>query len=74
MVEVHRKEHETIGALLRRFTRRVQQSGILIHARKLKFYRVAPTKRVMRERALRRLERGRERERLAKLGKLASEE
>ena len=39
MVEVRRRDHETTGAMLRRFTRRVQQSGILIRARKTRFYK-----------------------------------
>lgn len=74
MVEVRRRENETVGAMLRRFTRRVQQSGILIRARKIKFYREKPTKRAMRERALRRLALAKERERLEKLGRLEEEE
>ena len=74
MVEVRRREHETVGSMLRRFTRRVQQSGILIRARKLKFYEAKPKKRVVRERALRRIKMTKERERLEKLGKLMEEE
>lgn len=70
MVEVRRKEYETAGSLLRRFTRRVQQSGVLIHTRKHRFWKSKMTKREMRERALRRIQSMRERERLAKLGKL----
>lgn len=74
MVEVRRKEHETIGAMLRRFTRRVQQSGILIRSRKERFYASAPTRRQVRERALRRIGVSKERQRLEKLGKLESRE
>jgi ribosomal protein S21 len=73
MVEVRRKEHETVGAMLRRFTRRMQRSGILISARKLKVHKPEPTKRNVRERALRRIEMTRERIRLEKLGKLEDE-
>lgn len=74
MLEIRKKENETIGSMLRRFTRGVQQSGILIRARKGKFYVPAPKKRAVRERALRRLKVLKERERLAKLGKLVEEE
>ncbi len=70
MVEVRRKEHETVGALLRRFTRRVQQSGILIQFRKQRFHSSAPTRRQVRERAFRRLRVQGERRKLEKLGKL----
>lgn len=70
MVEVRRRENETTGAMLRRFTRRVQQSGILLRARKGRFYNPKSTKRVVRERALRRIVLQKERVRLEKLGKL----
>ena len=73
MVEVKRREHETIGAMLRRFTRRVQQSGTLITARKLKFHVPKQKKRVVKEQALRRIKLTKERERLEKLGKLGRE-
>lgn len=74
MVEVRRKEGETTGAMLRRFTRRVQQSGILLEARKGRFYRSPLKKRLIRERALRRIRVAKEREKLEKLGKLKKEE
>ncbi len=69
MVEVRRRQHETVGAMLRRFTRKVQGSGILINARKNRFYAAAPSRRAVRLAALRRLGRARERMRLEKLGK-----
>ena len=74
MVEIRRKEYETAPAMLRRFTRRIQQSGILLQARKLKSYKDKPTKRAVRERALRRVKLGKERMRLEKLGKLPADE
>ena len=73
MVEVRKREHETTGAMLRRFTRRVQQSGILVQARKLKFHKGEPTKRQSREGALRRITLSKERTRLEKLGKAPPE-
>lgn len=73
MVEVRRKDKETFGALLRRFTRRVQMSGILKEARKTRFYAKAPTKIKKRDSALRRLKVTQERTRLEKLGKLREE-
>lgn len=62
-----------MGAMLRRFTRRVQQSGILIRARKMGRYEAKPTKRIVRERALRRLKMTKEKTRLEKLGKVIEE-
>ena len=73
MVEVRKRDGETTGAMLRRFTRRVQQSGILIRARRERFYVPAPTKRVVRDGALRRIKLTKERTRLDKLGKLPPE-
>lgn len=73
MVEVKRRERETTGAMLRRFTRRVQQSGVLLNARKKRFYKAKPTKHTVRESALRRLVIQKERRKLEKLGKLKDE-
>ncbi len=73
MVEVKRRERETTGAMLRRFTRRVQQSGVLLNARKKRFYKGKPTKRTIRDSALRRIGIKKERAILEKLGKLKDE-
>ena len=70
MVQVRKREGETSGAMLRRFTRRVQQSGVLLESRHRRFYKNSSTKREMRARALRRIKVASERTRLAKLGKL----
>lgn len=70
MAEIRRKEHETMPAMLRRFTRSVQQSGVLLQARKTRFYSSKLTKRKVREKALRKIKATKERERLEKLGKL----
>lgn len=74
MVEVRKRDHETTAAMLRRFTRRVQQSGILVQARKLKSHRGGITKRQSREGALRRIMLAKERVRLEKLGKAPPED
>ncbi len=72
-VEVQKREKESVQSLLRRFSRRVQQSGILIRARRGRFYIPLPTKRQKKLSALRRLEIQKEREKLYKLGKLDHE-
>jgi len=38
VVEVIKKESESLASLLRRFNRQVQQSGLLVEARKIRFY------------------------------------
>ena len=74
MVYVKRKDRETTAAMLRRFTRRVQQSGVLLRARKTRFYLKKQSKRSQREKALRRITLAKERERLAKLGRAPEDE
>lgn len=37
MIEVRKKERESSENLIRRFSRRVQQSGVLVRARKTRF-------------------------------------
>lgn len=74
MVYVKRKDRETTMSLLRRFSRRVQASGVLIRARKNRFYEPELSKRERRERALRRRAILREQERLVKLGRIREPE
>jgi len=54
MVEVKRKPNESVGSLMRRFNRFVQQSGVLLNARRGRFYVKAKTKRQSKASALRR--------------------
>ncbi|MCK4799530.1 30S ribosomal protein S21, partial [Candidatus Parcubacteria bacterium] len=37
MIEVKKKDNESIGSLLRRFSKKVQQSGLLLQARSSRF-------------------------------------
>lgn len=69
-IGVRRKEKETTGSLLRRFTRKIQQSGLLIHVRKAMFHQRPKSKRKVRESALRREQLKKARERLIKEGLL----
>lgn len=74
MVEVQKKDHETASSLVRRFSRRIQQSGILLRSRKLRFYNRKPSKTQRREAAMRRIKKQSEYERLVKLGKIDEKE
>jgi ribosomal protein S21 len=65
-----KKEKETTGALLRRFSKNVQQSGILLEARKVRFHSKKPNRRARKASALRRLELKKEYDLLKKLGRL----
>lgn len=70
MIEVKKKEGESVESLLRRFTKKVQQSGVLIRAKKGRFYSSPKTKREVREDAMRRKLINERREYLRKIGKL----
>ena len=74
MVFVRRKENETLGALMRRFTRRVQLSGVLLNARKRKHYTSEPNRRMRRDSALRKIHAQKRLAWLDKLGRLNKKE
>ncbi len=69
MVEVKRKDNESFENLLRRFNRKVQQSGVLIRARKTRFFEPGKSRNLIRSAAQRRGEMKAVREELKKLGK-----
>lgn len=70
MVEVKKKDGESFEGLLRRFNRKIQQSGVLVRARKIRFYEPGKSRNLLREDALRRNVNREKREELKKLGKL----
>lgn len=68
--QIQKKERETNQALIRRFTRRLKDSGIIIEAKKSQFRRKEKSA-VMRKRAvLRKLEKQKEYVKLQKLGRV----
>lgn len=69
-MEVKRKPNESIGSLMRRFSRLVQQSHLLINAKKSKHFEKKPTERVEKNRAIMREELRSLRKKLERLGKL----
>ena len=69
-MEVKKKEGEAVGALIYRFNKKIQQSGILKESKKRRFTD-RPVSRIKRRlSALHRAERAKEVARLKKLGKL----
>jgi ribosomal protein S21 len=68
--EVKRKKGETFESFIRRFTKRMQQSGKLIQARKIRYHEHAKSRNLRRASALRRHTISEEREYLKKVGKL----
>lgn len=72
-IEVKKRQGENTRSLLRRFSRRIQQSGVLIRARKARFYEKERSKREKRESAIRRERIKSEKDKLKKLGLLEEE-
>lgn len=69
-IEFRKQDKETTGSLLRRFSKKVQQSGILIQAKKGRFYKKPKTHRQIQASALRREQIRKERRKLIKMGLL----
>ena len=69
-IEVKKQERETIQSLIRRFQKIVQQSGLLVQARKTRFRKRQKSEQMKKRAALRREELKKEYDRLRKLGKL----
>jgi len=70
MVEVRRREKESTGSLLRRFTRKVQQSRVLLEARSHVHRSRAKSKTKKKKDALRRIVKRKHYDHLRKLGKI----
>ena len=73
MAEVKRKQNESVGSLMRRFNRFVQQSGVLVKAKKSKFRVKKMTKRKEKMSAIMGMHLSALRRRLEKLGKYDEE-
>ncbi len=69
MIEVRKKERETPESLIRRFSRRVQQSGVLMRARRIRFWQEGKSKREKRLEALYKVKIRKEIDKFKKLGK-----
>ena len=72
-MEVKRKPNESTGSLMRRFSRLVQQSKILVNAKKARYAQKNPTERVLKNRAIMREQLRALRKRLERLGQFDEE-
>jgi len=70
VLEVKKKERETAQSLIRRFTRALKESGILIRARKTRFKKREKSEQMKKRAALRREEMREEYDKLRKMGEL----
>ncbi len=73
MIEVKKKDNESVGSLLRRFSRKVQQSGLLLQARSSRFQEREKSRTERRKSALRRNQIVAQKDKDRKLGKLEEE-
>ena len=69
MVEVKKKDNESFESMLRRFNRKIQQSGVLIRARKTRFFQPEKSRNLQKVAARRRSQIRVEKEELKKMGK-----
>jgi small subunit ribosomal protein S21 len=69
LVEVKKKDNESFDSLLRRFNRKIQQSGVLIRARKTRFFDPPKSRNLQKVAARRRSVIKAEKEELRKQGK-----
>jgi ribosomal protein S21 len=70
VLEVQKRDNENSEGLIRRFSRVVQQSGVLLQAKKVRYHEKKKSKMKVREEAQRRGELQAERDRLIKLGEI----
>ncbi len=70
VLEVKKQPKETTQSLIRRFTKNIQQSGILLEARKIQFKKREKSRQMKKRTALRREKLKKKYERLKKLGKI----
>jgi ribosomal protein S21 len=73
MIEVRKKDKETTESLMRRFSRRIQQSGVLVRARRTRFKNEEKSKTEKRQEALYKVKIRKEIGKLKKLGKFDDE-
>lgn len=70
MLEVKRKDNESFESLMRRFSKKLLQSGRIIQAKKIQYHIKPLNKRAQKLKALRREDIKDKREYLRKIGKL----
>jgi len=73
VVEVKRKKNETFEALVRRFGKKIQQSGRILQSRKIRYYAGKKNKTAVRTAAARRDNITEKREYLKKIGQLVED-
>jgi len=73
VTNVKRKERESLEAMLRRFNRKVQESGLVLHARNIRFHEPEKSPKQRKKQAIRKQMIREQFNYLRKVGKLADE-
>ncbi len=73
MAEAKRKKGETFESFLRRFNKKMMQSGKVLQAKKIRFLEKEPNKNLSKKLALRRQSIKAKKEFLKKIGKLSDD-
>lgn len=71
VIEVKKTGSESSASVMRRFSRRVRESGIIKHVKSNRYNDRKLSDFVMKKNALKRIEKGQEYAKLKKLGKIA---
>jgi len=74
VLEVKRKEGESVDSLIRRFSKKVQQSGIILRTKKRQYFDPGKNKSEQRVDAIRRQQIRERKEYLRKTGQLTDED
>jgi ribosomal protein S21 len=74
MVEVRKRERESVESMIRRFTRRIQKSEVLVEARASRFLTKNKSKTKSRQAAIKKVQFLTEKDKLVKMGKVRSME
>jgi len=69
-MQVTKKTRENVSSLMRRFTQKVRESGILMKVKKSQFRTKEPSRTTRRKNALERVQIRKEKMRLKKFGKI----
>lgn len=70
MIEVVKKESESSASLIRRFTRKMQESGIVARAKSLRFHQRSISDLQKKKQAIKKVKHKKRLEYLRKLGKI----
>ena len=70
VLKINRKEKESSQSLVRRFSKRIRQSGILVQARRIRFRKKSKSKQMKKRSALRKEQMKKEYQKKKRMGEI----